>query len=218
VAAQMLENYVEITSEQSAKLEKFYEIHMNAGLNLTAIKDKDEFYLKHYLDSIYIFSLKNVLRETMADIGSGGGFPGIVTAIFYPDVQITLVESIAKKCRFLEQAASELGLNNVKVLNCRAEAVQGKFDLITARGVAKVKEIIKWTKNLARKDTLWLLYKGERLEEEMQQAQDLLKKYKLGFENVRVEKPFTRTYTIIGDSTSFTNGVLRRPSSGNGSC
>ncbi|MGE4496400.1 MAG: 16S rRNA (guanine(527)-N(7))-methyltransferase RsmG [Deferribacterales bacterium] len=213
----MLNNYINITDEQSAKLEKFYELHMSAGLNLTAIKDKDEFYLKHYLDSVYIFSLKNVLRETMADIGSGGGFPGIVTAVFYPEVKITLVESIAKKCRFLEHAAAELGLDNITVLNCRAEAVRGQFDLITARGVAKVREILKWTKSLARRDTLWLLYKGERLEEEMKQAEDLLKKYKLGFENVRVEEPFTRTYTIIGSSGCFTDGVLRSPSAGVGS-
>ncbi|QAR31969.1 16S rRNA (guanine(527)-N(7))-methyltransferase RsmG [Geovibrio thiophilus] len=205
----MLSNYIKVSKEQSAMLEKFYELHMNAGLNLTAIKDREEFYFKHYLDSIYIFILKNVLRETMADIGSGGGFPGIVTAIFHPEMKITLVESIAKKCRFLEHAASELGLNNVRVLNCRAEEVKGQFDLITARGVAKVREILKWTKHLARKDTLWLLYKGERLEEEMKQAEDLLKKYRLGFENVRVEEPFTRTYTIIGGCGSFADGILR---------
>ncbi len=213
----MLNNYINITDEQSAKLEKFYELHMTAGLNLTAIKEKEEFYLKHYLDSVYIFSLKNVLRETMADIGSGGGFPGIVTAVFYPEVKITLVESIAKKCRFLEQPASDLGMDNITLMNCRADPVTSQLDLITARGVAKVREILKWTKSLARRDTLWLLYKGERLEEEMKQAEDLLKKYKLGFENVRVEEPFTRTYTIIGSSGCFTDGVLRSPSAGVGS-
>lgn len=211
----LLEKYINVTKEQEEKLDKFFGLHMNAGLNLTAIKDREEFWTKHYLDSVYIFSLKNVLRETMADIGSGGGFPGIVTAIFYPRVEVTLVESIAKKCRFLEQAAAELGLDNVRVENGRAENVKGQYGLITARGVAKVREMLKWTKHLARKDTLWLLYKGEKLEEEITQADDLLKKYKLGFENVRVEEPFTRTYTIIGGNASFADGSLCGRAEGN---
>lgn len=206
----MLSRYLELTEEQQNKLNMFYNIHMNASLNLTAIKEKDDFFIKHYLDSIYIFTLKNVLRETMVDIGSGGGFPGIVVGIFNPNIKITLVESIAKKCKFLEQAVDELELKNIKVLNSRAENVKGKFDLITARGVAKVKEILEWTKHLADKDTLWLLYKGERLDEEIKQAESLIKKYNLGFENVRVEEPFTRTYTFIASSNLFDNGILRK--------
>jgi 16S rRNA (guanine527-N7)-methyltransferase len=200
---------IKLNPEQLDKLEKFYALHMSATLNLTAIKEKDEFWLKHYFDSIYIYSLKNVSRETIADIGSGGGFPGIVTAILYPESKITLVESITKKCKFLEQAVTELGLTNVRVENGRAESVKGQYDLITARGVAKVREMLKWTKHLAHKNTVWLLYKGEKLDEEMVQAEDLLLKYKLGFENVRIDEPITRTYTIIGSSASFTDGVLR---------
>jgi 16S rRNA (guanine527-N7)-methyltransferase len=205
----MLNKYINHTDIQKERLEKFYQLHKSAELNLTTIKEREGFYIKHYLDSVYIFTLKSLPLKTIADIGSGGGFPGIVLAVLYPEAEITLVESIGKKCRFLEQAVSQLGLSNVNVKNIRAESLKGKYDLITARGVAKVKEIIKWTKHLAHKDTLWLLYKGGQLEDELKQAKQLLRQYGLEYENVRIEEPFTRTYTIIGGSRSFADGVLR---------
>ncbi len=180
------------------KLAYFYNMHINCNFNLTAIKDKEEFYLKHYYDSIYYFQEYGMPEGDLADIGSGGGFPGIVLGIYYPEKNITLIESISKKCKFLETAVSELGLNNIKVVNSRVENIsEEKFDIITARGVSSVKEVLKNTINISKKNTTWVMYKGEKLEDELKDALPVLKKRGLHVKKIRIETPITRSYCII---------------------
>lgn len=190
---------IETSSDIDRKLAAFYELHVNCGINLTAIKEKDEFYLKHYADSVYYFDKYMKPEGRLIDIGSGGGFPGIVLAIFYNNLSVTLVESIGKKCVFLREAAAVLGLTNVKVINDRAENIKGQsFDIITARGVSKVKEMLDYTFGMSMKSTKWVLYKGERLEEELKDVKNLILKKEIKVDTIRLEKPFTRTYCIIG--------------------
>lgn len=180
------------------KLAYFYNMHINCQINLTAIKERDEFYLKHYYDSIYYFQQYGKPEGTLADIGSGGGFPGIVLAIYYPDISITLIESIGKKCKFLEQAVKELELKNIVVLNTRVENIKDrKYDIITARGVSTVKELLKNTKNISHSNTKWIMYKGEKLQSELEEAKPILQKRGLNVTNIRIEEPITRTYCII---------------------
>lgn len=191
-------NGIETTKEIEEKLEKFYKLHLESPINLTTIKERDEFYLKHYYDSIYYFQKYLEPSGSLADIGSGGGFPGMVLAIFYPELEVTLIESIGKKCRFLETSAEILGLKNVKVINDRAENIKGKvYDIITARGVSKIDELLKNTIHLSKKNTKWILYKGERLEEEIEKANHIISKRSLKVEKVRIEEPVTRSYCII---------------------
>lgn len=118
-----MDKLIKTTEIIEKKLEKFYELHLNCQINLTAIKEREEFYLKHYYDSIYYFQQSESPCGSLADIGSGGGFPGIVLGIFYPDLKVTLIESIGKKCIFLEQAAKKLELKNIEVLNTRVENI-----------------------------------------------------------------------------------------------
>lgn len=180
------------------KLAYFYNMHINCQINLTAIKERNEFYLKHYYDSIYYFQEYDAPCGTLADIGSGGGFPGIVLGIFYPEVEITLIESIGKKCRFLEQAVKELELSNIKVRNTRVENIKDeKYDIITARGVSTVKELLNNTKNISHSNTKWIMYKGEKLESELKEASPILNKRGLNVTQIRIEEPITRTYCII---------------------
>lgn len=180
------------------KLAYFYNMHINCQINLTAIKERNEFYLKHYYDSIYYFQEYGAPCGTLADIGSGGGFPGIVLGIFYPEVEITLIESIGKKCRFLEQAVKELELSNIKVRNTRVENIKDeKYDIITARGVSTVKELLNNTKNISHSNTKWIMYKGEKLESELKEASPILNKRGLNVTQIRIEEPITRTYCII---------------------
>lgn len=180
------------------KLAAFYDLHMSCGMNLTAIKERDEFYLKHYVDSVYYFAKYMKPEGSLVDIGSGGGFPGIAIAIFYNNLSVTLVESIGKKCVFLREAVQILGLKNVDVINERAENIKDKtFDIITARGVSKVGEMLLYTDSISNKHTKWIFYKGERLDIELQDAEALIRKKELKVDKVRVEKPFTRTYCII---------------------
>lgn len=190
---------IETDNDIDRKLAAFYDLHLNCGINLTAIKDKEDFYLKHYADSVYYFDKYMKPEGSLADIGSGGGFPGIVLAIFYNNLSVTLVESIGKKCVFLREAAELLGLRNVKVINDRAENIKGmSFDIITARGVSKVKDVLGYTFGMSTKGTKWVLYKGERLDEELDDAKNLILKKELKVDTIRLEKPFTRTYCVIG--------------------
>ncbi|MGA1845484.1 16S rRNA (guanine(527)-N(7))-methyltransferase RsmG [Deferribacter abyssi] len=179
-------------------LDYFFEIHKNAQINLTAIKDYDNFYIKHYLDSLYIFKIFTIKYNLLMDIGSGGGFPGIPLALLFPERRVVLVESIKKKAVFLNKAVQELQLKNVEVVNERCENIKNIFpDFITARGVATIDKILKWTKNVSRETKCFLFYKGEKIDEEIRSVQKMLKKNNLRYKNVRVEEPFKRTYTFI---------------------
>ncbi|MDR2104712.1 MAG: 16S rRNA (guanine(527)-N(7))-methyltransferase RsmG [Deferribacteraceae bacterium] len=181
--------------------ENFYQEILAAPLNLTAITARGDFFLKHILDSIYIFNLRQIEFKRMVDIGSGGGFPGIPIAAVYPEREIYLVESISKKCRFLESCALKLSLRNLHILNCRAEHIDkyndSVFDLITSRGVGSVRDILHATLHIAAKNTVWLMYKGERAEQEVAQASDIMKKRGIKSEIIRIEEPITRTYLFL---------------------
>jgi len=195
----MISKYIAVSDDDLKKLEHFYELHQNVTINLTSIKDKNEFYIKHFLDSIYFFKVcKQLSFGNLCDIGSGGGFPGVVIAIFYPHLPVYLCESIRKKADFLNFVAKELSLSNIVVLNERVEHLKGfAFDLFTARGVSKVLDILKKSWNVSHETSSWLLYKGENLADELKAAESFLKKHKLEVENVRVEDPFYRTYCYI---------------------
>lgn len=189
---------LETTPSADEKLSVFYDLHMACGINLTAIKDKEEFYLKHYADSVYYFQKYYRPQGELADIGSGGGFPGMVLAIFYNDLSVTLIESISKKCIFLDKAVKTLKLSNVSIVNDRAENIKNcKFDTITARGVSKVKDMLRYTAGMRKHGTKLVLYKGEKLDSELAEAKAFIEKEELKVETLRLEEPFTRTYCII---------------------
>ncbi len=193
-----MDKLIKITEIIKKKLEKFYELHLTCQINLTAVKEKEEFYLKHYFDSIYYFQQYEAPQGSLADIGSGGGFPGIVLGIFYPELKITLIESIGKKCRFLEESAKVLELKNIEVLNTRVENIKDRsFDIVTARGVSTVKELLKNSYQISKRNAKWVMYKGERLDEELKEALPVIKKRGLNVEKIRIETPITRTYCII---------------------
>jgi len=198
----MIEQYFRFSESQLAKIEQFYNIHVNAVLNVTAIKDKEDFYRKHVLDSFLLFTERQkILKSPVCDIGTGGGFPGIILAIMFPHIKFTLVDSIAKKCKFVEDAARELGLNNVEVIVSRAENIKDrKFATILSRGVAKTAEILKYTEKLADKKTVWVLYKGENAEAELHASKIIIVKKHLEWENVRYDTPIQRTYTVLFNS------------------
>lgn len=187
-------------SEEIAKLEEFYNMHKNAAINLTAIKDKDEFYIKHYLDSIYIFKKYNLQFNTLVDVGSGGGFPGVVIAIFYSTANIYLIESVRKKCLFLMEAINKCGIKNVNVINERVERVDNlKADIITARAVNTLKNILTFTIHLSNNNTKWIIYKGNNFDNEIDECLPLMKKNNLHLKTERVDEPFKRTYIVMSN-------------------
>ena len=130
----------------------------NGTYNLTAVREIGEMIDRHVLDSLAI--AKFVRGETLADIGSGAGLPGIPLAILDPSLRCTLIDSNGKKTRFLREAVRTLSLTNVRVENARVEDVQGQFDTVTARAFAGVAEMVKLSGHLLARDGILLAMKG----------------------------------------------------------
>jgi 16S rRNA (guanine527-N7)-methyltransferase len=188
-----------LTEKQKMQLEHLYTEVINCPFNITAIKEKEEFYNKQILDSITFFYLQ-IFPNTanLIDIGSGGGFPGIPIAIVKPEWSVTLVDSIKKKCDYMHKIVNVLKLNNVEIINKRAETIKNRiYHLIISRSVGTVKKILELTHNLSMEETCWLLYKGTKLEQELKEATPILNKRGLKSEIVRFEKPFTRSYLFL---------------------
>jgi 16S rRNA (guanine527-N7)-methyltransferase len=137
----------------------------NAAYNLTAVRDPAQMVTRHLLDSLAI--LPYVQGQTLADLATGPGLPGIVLAIAAPGREILLVDSNGKKVRFLREAIRTLKLDGVRAVQSRAEDVQGQFDCITARAFASLADMLGWGGHLLAPDGVWLAMKGKSVEEEL---------------------------------------------------
>lgn len=175
---------------QVSKLRAYVEMLLRATkeFNLTAIVDREEAWKRHVVESLRLLPLLGPAGKEdgevrpptgaeLIDVGSGGGVPGMVLAIACPDVHVTLLEATAKKARFLEQVARELGLPNVVVLPERAETAAAvgsphreRFDWVTARAVAPLRVLLELTVPFAKTGGQLLAVKGERALEEIAEA------------------------------------------------
>ena len=136
---------IEVTEKKLNQLEIYYNmlIEYNKVMNLTGITDKNEVYLKHFYDSLTICKIIDLNNEeTLCDIGTGAGFPGIVLKIFFPNLKITLVDSLNKRINFLNDVINKLNLKNIETVHARMEEYSRKniekFDVVTARAVAQM--------------------------------------------------------------------------------
>jgi 16S rRNA (guanine527-N7)-methyltransferase len=137
----------------------------NAAYNLTAIRDPGEMVSRHLVDSLAI--LPYVQGQSLADLGTGPGLPGIPLALARPELQVLLVDSNGKKVRFLREAIRSLKLENVRAVQSRVEDVEGQFDCITARAFASLEDMLAWGGHLLTKDGIWLAMKGRHPDEEL---------------------------------------------------
>ena len=136
---------IKINNEQLEQLEKFYNIlnEENKKINLTRIIEREEVYLKHFYDSLTITKAINLNSiDTLCDVGSGAGFPGIVLKVVYPNLKITLLDSLNKRVIFLNDVIEKLDLKGIKAVHTRAEDYilenREKFDIVTSRAVANL--------------------------------------------------------------------------------
>ena len=142
---------ITITEEMLNKLDTYYHIlkEENNKYNLTRIIEEDAVYLKHFYDSLTITKVIDINNQSICDIGSGAGFPGLVLAICFPNTKLTLIESNGKKCNFLNIVKDKLNLTNVTILNARAEEFSKNnrevFDIVTARAVAPLKHLLEYS-------------------------------------------------------------------------
>ena len=137
----------------------------NAAYNLTAIRDPAEMVSRHLLDSLAV--LPYVQGDTLADLGTGPGLPGIPLAIAEPGRRVLLVDSNGKKVRFLREAIRSLKLEGVQAVQSRVEEVQGQFDCVTARAFASLADMLAWGGHLLAPRGIWLAMKGKAPEEEL---------------------------------------------------
>jgi 16S rRNA (guanine527-N7)-methyltransferase len=138
----------------------------NKVYNLSAIRDPLESIKKHFLDSLSIISF--IKDELLLDVGSGAGLPGIVIAIMKPKTKVFVIDSVGKKCRFMQTAKTELALTNLTVINSRVEDFVPKepFSQITSRAFAGTNETINKTQHLVSSDGRYLLMKGDNINED----------------------------------------------------
>lgn len=164
---------INLNKQKENKLDKYYQIlkEENTKYNLTRIIKEEDVYLKHFYDSLTINKIIKIKAQSICDLGSGAGFPGLVLAICYPNAQITLIESNAKKCHFLNLITEKLNLNNVLIINARIEeyAIKNreKFDIVTARAVAPLKHLLEYGIPLVKKEGYFIAMKANIINEEI---------------------------------------------------
>jgi len=175
------------TKLQLEQLNKYYEllIEWNNFMNLTGIVKKEEVYLKHFYDSLTIIKIIDLNNfDTLCDIGSGAGFPGIVLKIFYPHLKITLVDSLNKRINFLNNIIKELSLNNIEAKHSRIEEFNKKnsFDIVTARAVSALNILIEYSIPLLKKDGYAVFLKAN-ITEEINNSKNALKQLECKIED-----------------------------------
>ncbi|MCL6547420.1 MAG: 16S rRNA (guanine(527)-N(7))-methyltransferase RsmG [Alicyclobacillus sp.] len=172
-------------------------LQWNERMNLTAIVDRSEVYVKHFQDSLLVENLPEWrgIAETggsAADVGTGAGFPGIPLAIRHPRVRFVLMDSLQKRLRFLSEVVEHLGLSNVELVHGRAEDLgrqpgyRHQFDVVLARAVARLSTLVELMSPFARAGGFVLAYKGPGVGEEAAEAGKAMRC--LGVELVRVEE------------------------------
>lgn len=165
---------IELSFKQKELFERYYEflIQENKKYNLTAITDKEEVYYKHFYDSLTLIKTKLIKEDvSLCDIGSGAGFPSVPLKIIYPNLKVTIIESQTKKTEFLKKLIKYLELENVEIINERAEEYAHKkyFDIVTARAVADLSILNELCLPFVKKDGYFIAMKGS-YEEELEKS------------------------------------------------
>lgn len=163
---------IKVTKKNLEQLEIYceYLLEYNKHTNLTAIKTKEEVYLKHFYDSLTLCKVIDLTKEeSLLDIGSGAGFPGMVLKIFFPNLKVYLVDSNNKKTKFLEELKIKLNVNNLEVINNRIENLYNSFinsiDIVTARAVTNLVVLSELAVPLVKKGKYFIAMKGNATEE-----------------------------------------------------
>ena len=172
---------IHLTKEAEDALEIYasFLLEYNEHTNLTAIKTMSDIYLKHFYDSLTISKLVDFNNGKLLDVGTGAGFPGMVLAICFPNLQVDLLDSNNKKIKFLEELIKKLNLTNVQTVYSRAEDYtrvnREKYDYVTSRAVADLRVLLELNIPSLKINGEFLVMKGN-IDEELKLSQNAIKK------------------------------------------
>ena len=177
----LIELEIKLNEKQKEQFFKYMNmlIEWNEKINLTAIVEPKEIVLKHFVDSL---TIGQYIKENsyVVDVGTGAGFPGIVLKIFFPHLNIVLIDAREKKINFLKEVIKELGLKDIEALHIRAEEYHEKFDIVTARAVANIEKLLNYTMHLLNKNGKLVAMKGDIDQELPEEVEERInKKYKI---------------------------------------
>ena len=186
---------ITLTNEQLEQLDKYYKllIKWNEKINLTRITREEDVYLKHFYDSLTLSKMIDLNKElTICDIGTGAGFPGLVLKIVFPNLTVTLVDSLLKRIKFLNIVINELNLTNIETIHSRAEDFsklnKNKYDIVTCRAVSRLNNLITYSLPLLNKNGVFLPMKAN-CDDEIEEIKNKklkitrIEKFTLPFEN-----------------------------------
>lgn len=185
---------INISCDILIKLDKYYHLLIteNEKYNLTNITEETSVYLKHFYDSLTITKAINLDNQKILDVGSGAGFPGLVLKIVFPNIKIDLLDSTAKRCNFLKQIIEELSLNDINVINARAEDYakenREKYDIVTSRAVAPLKHLLEYSIPMLKINGYFIALKSN-LTDELININNYYKK-------LHLEEPITYEFTL----------------------
>ncbi|OZV79409.1 16S rRNA (guanine(527)-N(7))-methyltransferase RsmG [Streptococcus agalactiae] len=219
----LIEHGITLTDKQKKQFETYFRllVEWNEKINLTAITDKEEVYLKHFYDSIAPILQGYIDNSPLSilDIGAGAGFPSIPMKILYPEIDITIIDSLNKRINFLNILANELELSGVHFFHGRAEdfgqdrVFRAKFDIVTARAVARMQVLVELTIPFLKVNGRLIALKAAAAEEELISAEKALKTL---FSQVTVNKNYKlpngddRNITIVSKKKETPNKYPRK--------
>lgn len=180
---QLLQWNIELSKIQEQQLITYYEmlVEWNSFMNLTAITEFEEVFEKHFLDSISLATVYDISeRHSVIDIGTGAGFPGLVLKIMFPNIEITLMDSLNKRIKFLDAVIENLGLQQVNTIHgrcedlARKEEFREKFDICVSRAVANLSTLSEYALPFVKVGGQFISYKSEKLAEELASAENAI--------------------------------------------